>query len=70
MTGHAFAILLAGSFTFGCAAIYAWREHAPDLTPVLAAALLPLMVVVSAAVVGRNENDVAGQPQPTLRALG
>ncbi|XYD09052.1 hypothetical protein R1A27_29695 [Methylobacterium sp. NMS12] len=69
MTGHAFAILLAGSFTFGCAAIHAWREYAPDLTPVLAAALLSLTLVAGAAVVGRNENAAAGQLQSAPRAL-
>ena len=66
---HAFAILLAGSFTFGCAAMHAWREHASDLTPALAAALFSLTLVAGAAVVGRNENAAAGQPQSAPRAL-
>src|ERR1700709_1922264 len=40
MSEQAFAILLASSFTFGCAAIHLWREHAADLVLVLTTLLL------------------------------
>ena len=54
MTSQAFAILLAGSFTFGCAAIYAWREHAAALTSPLAAAVLCLTILAGSVAVVKS----------------
>ena len=68
MSGQAFAILLAGSFTFGCAAIHAWREHAAALTPPLAAALVCLTVLVGLVSLAgpvtdrRDDSPAASQP--------
>ena len=71
MSGSAFAILLAASFTFGCAAIHEWREYARDLTPCLSAALVCLTVLTGSVALVRTSNAadgayVAGLPHRTL----
>lgn len=70
MSGQALAILLAGSFTFGCAAIHAWREHAPALTPPLAAALVCLTILAGSVAVVKNGGvggDAVNAPRQTQR---
>lgn len=60
MNEHAFQILLAASFTFGCPAIRQWREHARDLTPVLAATTAWLILFAAAMLVAQD--GVVGSP--------
>ena len=54
MSEQAFAILLASSFTFGCAAIHLWREHAVDLALVLATTLLCLIALTIFVALVKN----------------
>lgn len=70
MNAQAFAILLAGSFTFGCAAIHVWREHASALTAPLAAALVCLTILAGSVAVSKTGGNDRGGSQfvlPTLR---
>ena len=54
MSGQALAIPLAAPFTFGWAAIHAWCEHAPALTPPLAAALICLTILAGSVAIVKN----------------
>ena len=52
MSEHAFAVLLASTFTFGCAAIHMLEQHARALTAVLSIVVLclgPFVGLVSPA---------------------
>jgi hypothetical protein len=42
LSDHAFAVLLASTFTFGCAAIHALEQHARAMTAVLSILVLCL----------------------------
>ena len=55
MTEHAFAVLLAAAFTFGCAAIYQLREYARHLTPILASVTTGLALLAGMMVLAQNE---------------
>lgn len=68
MNSPELAISLATAFTFGCAAIYEMREHAPALTPPLIAIMLSLTML--AGLVALAENDAQGglsHPNPPLQ---
>src|ERR1700709_2150679 len=54
MSEQAFAILLASSFTFGCASLHLWREHAVDLALVLATPLLCLIALTIFVALVKN----------------
>ena len=54
MTEHAFAVLLAAAFTFGCAAIYQLREHAGYLTPILASVTTGLGLLAGMMALAQN----------------
>ncbi|MCJ2121040.1 hypothetical protein [Methylobacterium sp. J-077] len=54
MTEHAFAVLLASAFTFGCAAIYELREHARHLTPILASVTTGLVLLAGMMALAQN----------------
>lgn len=58
MSEQAFAILVAGSFTFGCAAIYEMRSHAREMSGVvLRVALCLAPVIALLAVTGHGVGD-------------
>ena len=69
MHEQAFAILLAGSFTFGCAAIHVWREHASALVSPLAAAVLCLTILAGSVAVVKHSGDDQGARSMAPRSL-
>ena len=54
MTEQAFAVLIAAAFTFGCAALHEWREHARHLTPILASITTGLALLAGMIALAQN----------------
>ena len=54
MTEQAFAVLIAAAFTFGCASIHEWREHARHLTPILVSVTTGLALLAGMMALSQN----------------